>query len=148
MTESIDRYAAAHGAGGKLQAFAVGQAHSKPSSMYVTPHKPQPPKTFVSTVGAGRGSSNVSSTRRCFNCGSAEHLRATCPGVKKPGSGGHAGVKRVGVEAAWHDQTTVSVAPENQTRDVVDSTSRSTSCLLYTSPSPRDGLLSRMPSSA
>ena len=25
---------------------------------------------------------------------------------------------------------------------------RSTSCLLYTSPSPRDGLLSRMPSSA
>ena len=26
--------------------------------------------------------------------------------------------------------------------------SRSTSCLLYTSPSPRDGLLSRMPSSA
>ena len=31
-------------------------------------------------------------------------------------------------------------------REVVDSTL--ISCLLYTSPSPRDGLLSRMPSSA
>ena len=30
----------------------------------------------------------------------------------------------------------------------VDAQSWTTSCLLYTSPSPRDGLLSRMPSSA
>ena len=30
----------------------------------------------------------------------------------------------------------------------VGDTTMSTSCLLYTSPSPRDGLLSRMPSSA
>ena len=34
-------------------------------------------------------------------------------------------------------------------RDVVEtSDSKSSDCLLYTSPSPRDGLLSRMPSSA
>ena len=31
---------------------------------------------------------------------------------------------------------------------VVDSTGLIVTCLLYTSPSPRDGLLSRMPSSA
>ena len=30
----------------------------------------------------------------------------------------------------------------------LDITAASTACLLYTSPSPRDGLLSRMPSSA
>ena len=30
----------------------------------------------------------------------------------------------------------------------MDATSDSSDCLLYTSPSPRDGLLSRMPSSA
>ena len=33
-------------------------------------------------------------------------------------------------------------------REIMDSTTKSTNCLLYTSPSPRDGLLSRMPSSA
>ena len=32
--------------------------------------------------------------------------------------------------------------------DLVDRGPRSCDCLLYTSPSPRDGLLSRMPSSA
>ena len=30
----------------------------------------------------------------------------------------------------------------------IEMTSKKISCLLYTSPSPRDGLLSRMPSSA
>ena len=33
-------------------------------------------------------------------------------------------------------------------RSVVDGQSHISDCLLYTSPSPRDGLLSRMPSSA
>ena len=37
----------------------------------------------------------------------------------------------------------------DDTRDVtMDDMIRFTTCLLYTSPSPRDGLLSRMPSSA
>ena len=31
---------------------------------------------------------------------------------------------------------------------VTEGTTQSKTCLLYTSPSPRDGLLSRMPSSA
>ena len=31
---------------------------------------------------------------------------------------------------------------------IIERSLRSTTCLLYTSPSPRDGLLSRMPSSA
>ena len=32
--------------------------------------------------------------------------------------------------------------------EIIVADSNSTDCLLYTSPSPRDGLLSRMPSSA
>ena len=36
----------------------------------------------------------------------------------------------------------------NELEDFVDELIESTDCLLYTSPSPRDGLLSRMPSSA
>ena len=87
LTEAVDRYAAAHGTGDKPRALAVGQAYSKPSGMFVTPSKP--PRTSVSEVGAGRGSSHVGSTRRCFNCGSTDNLRAACPGVKKAGSGGH-----------------------------------------------------------
>jgi len=124
LTEAVDRYAAAHGIGDKPRAFAVGQSqtYSKPSGMFVTPSKPLPPRTSVSAVCAGRGSSHVGSTRRCFNCGSTDHLRAACPGVKKPSSGRHAGVKRVGVEVA-HYQTTFSVIQENQVCDV-DSTSQ------------------------
>ena len=107
LTEAIDRYAAAHSTDDKPQAFVVGQkTYSKPSGMFVTPYKSLPPKTTVSTVNAGRDNSHVGSTRWC---GYTEHLRASCPGVKKPSSSGHAGVKRVGVEVAQHDQDAVSV---------------------------------------
>ena len=126
LTEAVDRYAAAHSTGDKPQAFAVGQkTYSKPSGMFVTPSKSLPPKNSVSTVGAGKGNSYVGSTRRCFNCGSTEHLRSSCPGVKKPSSSGHAGVKRVGVEVAQNDQAAVSVVREKQTCGVVDNTSQS-----------------------
>ena len=40
------------------------------------------------------------------------------------------------------------VAPGEPSRPVVDLGDQEEDCLLYTSPSPRDGLLSRMPSSA
>ena len=43
---------------------------------------------------------------------------------------------------AEHQQTIQSVRPANP------DLAQSYDCLLYTSPSPRDGLLSRMPSSA
>ena len=39
-------------------------------------------------------------------------------------------------------------ATQEWTIEVVGNKYRTHSCLLYTSPSPRDGLLSRMPSSA
>ena len=82
LTEAVDRYAAAHGTVDKPRAFAVGQTYSKPSGMFVLPSKPLSPRTSVSAVGAGRGSSHVGCTRRCFNCGSTDHLRAACPSVK------------------------------------------------------------------
>jgi len=128
LTEAVDRYAAAHGTGDKPRAFAVGQSqtYSKPSSMFVTPSKPLPPRTSASAVGAGRGSSHVGSTRRCFNCGSTDHLRAACPVVKKPSSSGHAGVKRVGVEVAQSDQPTVSVVQGKQVCDVYSTSQLST----------------------
>ena len=51
----------------------------------------------------------------------------------------------------WDDDLDVSVLPED-VNNLQKWTRRKpkgcTSCLLYTSPSPRDGLLSRMPSSA
>ena len=37
---------------------------------------------------------------------------------------------------------------EEQEQAVAETEAQSDGCLLYTSPSPRDGLLSRMPSSA
>ena len=51
---------------------------------------------------------------------------------------------------AWWLQKTVKQPPEKlpETNEPSDIFSDLTACLLYTSPSPRDGLLSRMPSSA
>ena len=42
----------------------------------------------------------------------------------------------------------IAVDPHTNTEVVMVGDRRSGNCLLYTSPSPRDGLLSRMPSSA
>ena len=39
-------------------------------------------------------------------------------------------------------------SPIQKYKSVIDNNGNEVSCLLYTSPSPRDGLLSRMPSSA
>ena len=42
----------------------------------------------------------------------------------------------------------LQAAANSATKGTIAATDQPTSCLLYTSPSPRDGLLSRMPSSA
>ena len=42
----------------------------------------------------------------------------------------------------------ISIWRNSQTRQLISQLERLSICLLYTSPSPRDGLLSRMPSSA
>ena len=53
-----------------------------------------------------------------------------------------------GAQAVAYDQ--IDKAPEEKERGITISTAHVEyeTCLLYTSPSPRDGLLSRMPSSA
>ena len=42
----------------------------------------------------------------------------------------------------------IETAREESIRKIIEFTDQGKDCLLYTSPSPRDGLLSRMPSSA
>ena len=46
----------------------------------------------------------------------------------------------------WFDAETEEIAREQM--DLLSDRMLANTCLLYTSPSPRDGLLSRMPSSA
>ena len=41
-----------------------------------------------------------------------------------------------------------SELPKEKPQELLDLQEQNRNCLLYTSPSPRDGLLSRMPSSA
>ena len=50
--------------------------------------------------------------------------------------------------AAAHGPVTLWCAPDPSHPSFRDLATRHAVCLLYTSPSPRDGLLSRMPSSA
>ena len=58
--------------------------------------------------------------------------------------------------AKWHDlrrangeeDPPVFATPSSRMQALVDALGQDGACLLYTSPSPRDGLLSRMPSSA
>ena len=52
-------------------------------------------------------------------------------------------IKNNTLNAAYNDSTTIVTARYYEYVALLF-----TSCLLYTSPSPRDGLLSRMPSSA
>ena len=48
-----------------------------------------------------------------------------------------------------HHRLDLSVfSPDNYSGSIEERIARARACLLYTSPSPRDGLLSRMPSSA
>ena len=47
----------------------------------------------------------------------------------------------VGVVSTWNESAPCNITLQDQAQHVK-------TCLLYTSPSPRDGLLSRMPSSA
>ena len=56
---------------------------------------------------------------------------------------------QTGVQPDWkEDDTPVTVADREAERVLRERILASFPCLLYTSPSPRDGLLSRMPSSA
>ena len=70
---------------------------------------------------------------------------------KRPRSGPYAGLtarsaKRVLAKA--FQEAGLPFADEDALEIVLDATALDKTCLLYTSPSPRDGLLSRMPSSA
>ena len=61
----------------------------------------------------------------------------------------HAALQKT-IDEAWEARESVSSETQGEVRDAVNSALglMDAGCLLYTSPSPRDGLLSRMPSSA
>ena len=53
------------------------------------------------------------------------------------------------IDILWADMdTSVEYSYEYLINNILNNKSKDNNCLLYTSPSPRDGLLSRMPSSA
>ena len=87
--------------------------------------------------GAGRGGSSEGrgSSRSTF---AQQQHQKNNPGSSGSGSGGAAPQRTVQVDTS----STTASAP------VAVPAVPSAACLLYTSPSPRDGLLSRMPSSA
>ena len=69
----------------------------------------------------------------------------------KRGTAGSQDQRENAINARWaynymNEPTTFDVGPANF--EFVPMIFLATTCLLYTSPSPRDGLLSRMPSSA
>ena len=81
-------------------------------------------------------------------------LAAAGPNLKLIANFGN-GVDHIDVASAIARGITITNTPGVLTEDVADLTMalilavpRRIACLLYTSPSPRDGLLSRMPSSA
>ena len=99
----------------------VGPSHSHPSLSAYTRARGMdhsPPITLDAHHGTGRAINRFPSTR----------------GVAKPS-------KKLAPRRS-------KVAPQPPTRHDASVCHRAGSCLLYTSPSPRDGLLSRMPSSA
>ena len=73
--------------------------------------------------------------RRAFDKGGAQHARAIVAIVGGDG---------LAVERQLEQARAAQVLRDNAQRVAVVAVT----CLLYTSPSPRDGLLSRMPSSA
>ena len=64
------------------------------------------------------------------------------------GSAVEAGVKSLGNIGDFQEKAEVVSDAKDWVSDKADQAGDAISCLLYTSPSPRDGLLSRMPSSA
>ena len=118
-------------------------------------------KAVGGTNGNHKGSSEKFAfqsevARRCFICGSKTHLKYDCPERNKSGtSRPNAKVNTCQVQKQSNCETLcapVNVEKCNQSVQTVDAEiqvcAESHTCLLYTSPSPRDGLLSRMPSSA
>ena len=77
-------------------------------------------------------------------CGHAGHA------IDRPGVGAIFASPIIWSMAAYIENDPDPLSPESLARFAVDVASDKLAfdCLLYTSPSPRDGLLSRMPSSA
>ena len=65
-----------------------------------------------------------------------------------PGAGSSEFILVLVLIAVWIGWTVITSKSESDELNALSRKRHSANCLLYTSPSPRDGLLSRMPSSA
>ena len=107
--------------------FNKGSSNPPPKPQTPFPSYPQrTPTPQKAPAPPFRPNPNPMSNRRCFKCQGLGHIASECPN------------RKVITLAEW---TAVKEDFEEEEREPE-------SCLLYTSPSPRDGLLSRMPSSA
>jgi len=104
LTDTIDRYVAAHPVSDKPQAFAIGQTNKDETDQgygnrSTTEIKNTPvalTRTSPPRFGNGsvRNQESRNEIRRCFNCSSPGHVRSNYPLLKRE----QAGVRRVAVE--------------------------------------------------
>jgi len=88
LTEAIDRYYASHNRQEKPRAFALGQT-TPAANIPIQSNAGQNKFVHPSSNGAGRGwtrngaqrtpAFNGPGLRRCFRCGSDQHLKSACP---------------------------------------------------------------------
>ena len=87
LSDTVDKYAACYNNNNRPQAFAIGQNVTRAGA---GPYKPpSPPQKFGSNVapksnnGGRFAPVNASGTRKCFHCGSFDHLRDKCPRLNR-----------------------------------------------------------------
>ena len=88
LSDAIDKYSACHNNNNRPQAFAIGQNVTRAGAGQYKP--PSPSQKFGSNAApksnnGGRFTPvNASGTRKCFSCGSFDHLRDRCPKLNRP----------------------------------------------------------------
>ena len=109
----------------------------------VVVHFAEIPSAPYSMLGAKQGwntlNNNLKSTYNLISA--VKKYNSKCH-IIKLGTMGEYGTPNIDIEEGWLD------IKHNDRKDRFLYPRQGSSCLLYTSPSPRDGLLSRMPSSA
>ena len=98
-------------------------------------------KIYTGTFNKIKGKGFLAGSLRIMYCGMPDPQTFTLAPFKAEGYHGFS-------PNIYYDISASAIRVLDKTFGIVDVTPEYIICLLYTSPSPRDGLLSRMPSSA